>query len=73
MFAITRGGGVVQRHRFDPHPMEPDILHSMDILHVWRIILHIMEIILHIMAYHLTCMEIILHAWLSYYMHGLSS
>ena len=27
------------------HAMEPDILHFMDILHVWLIILHIMEII----------------------------
>ena len=35
------------------HPMEPGILHSVDILHTWYIILHIWHIILHNMAYHL--------------------
>ena len=42
------------------HPMEPGILHSVDILHTWHIILHTWHIILHIwhiilhnMAYHL--------------------
>ena len=37
------------------HPMEPGILHSVDILHTWHIILNAWHI-LHTMAYHLACM-----------------
>ena len=38
------------------HPMEPGILHSVDILHTWHIILHTWRIILH-------DWRIILHTW----------
>ena len=34
------------------YPMEPGLLHFVDILHVWRIILHVWRIILHV--WHIT-------------------
>ena len=40
----------------EDHPMEPGILHPVDILHTWHIILHVWRIILYIW-------HIILHVW----------
>ena len=51
---LLEGGGVVQRHRFDPHPMEPDILHSMDIFAHYAYILAYLGYYLTYYGYHLT-------------------